>query len=67
MKAHIKLDLVVDFPGDVFSTKDECIDIIDQQLRDLLFVGVDYSDNPQNYFGVDHMEITKYIKIKDTY
>lgn len=65
MKAHVKLDLVVDFPADVFSDENECITLIDQKLRDLLYVAVDYSDNPQDYFGVDHMEITKYKKIKE--
>lgn len=63
MKAFIKLNLVVDFPSDVFSNKDENIHVLDQILRDYLYVGVDYSDKQDDFFYVDHLEITKYKEI----
>lgn len=62
MKVRVNTDIILDIPGE-FQDDDMAISLIDQTLRDMLYVGVEYDpdDLPSDDFlPIDHLEIRNY-------
>lgn len=64
MKVKVNTDIYLDIPGE-FQDDDLAISLIDQTLRDMLYVGVQYDqeDLPEDFLPVNHMEIKSYFVI----
>jgi hypothetical protein len=61
MKVKVTLDLIMNIPGE-FQDDFQAVDLIDQTLRDMLYVGVDSDDSEEdiNDLPIDDLTIRMY-------
>jgi len=64
MKVKVTTDIFLDIPGE-FQDDDLAISLIDQTLRDMLYVDANYDndDLPEDFLPITHMEITSYFVV----
>lgn len=64
MKVKVNADIYLDIPGE-FQDDNMAISLIDETLRDMLYVGVNYDqdDLPEDFLPINHMEIKSYFVI----
>ena len=59
MKVKVNLDLVLNIPGE-FQDDHDALKLIDQFLRDQLYVGVEYDNDVDEVFPIDQLDIRMY-------
>jgi len=61
MKVKVSVDLVMHIPGE-FQDDFQAVDLVDQTLRDMLYVGVDSDDVEQDtdYLPIDELTVRMY-------
>lgn len=59
MKVKVNLDLVMHIPGE-FQDDHDALKLIDQFLRDQLYVGVEYDNDVDEVFPIDQLDIRMY-------
>ena len=64
MKVKVTTDIFLDIPGE-FQDDNLAISLIDQTLRDMLYVDANYDndDLPEDFLPITHMEITSYFVV----
>ena len=59
MKVKVNLDLVMHIPGE-FQDDHDALKLIDQFLRDQLYVGIEYDNDVDEVFPIDQLDIRMY-------
>jgi hypothetical protein len=61
MRVKVKTEIYLDIPGEL-QDDDEALRLIDQTLRDMLYVGIDYDEDIEDDFIIfNQLEILDYL------
>jgi hypothetical protein len=68
MKAKIRLELELDLPNNLMNfTDSDIVNIIDQEIRDQLYVGTDYDSSPEDFIKFDSLKIKQYYNLSQKF
>lgn len=67
MKAKVTVELLVDVPSNFFEDDRSAVDFIDQNLRDILYVGTEYDHIPDDFISVDELSLRSYYNLDRKY
>jgi hypothetical protein len=68
MKAKVRLELQVDLPNSLLNMSDhEVVDIVDQELRDLLYVAVERDSSNEFILNIDSLKVSQYFNISRSF
>jgi len=68
MKAKIRIELQVDLPNSLLHMSDhEVVDIVDQELRDLLYVATQHDSFQENILNIDSLKVSQYFNMSRSF
>jgi hypothetical protein len=68
MKAKVRFEVEIDLPNNLMNFSDsEIVNIIDQEIRDQLYVGAEYSSTPEDFIKFDSLKVKEYYNLSQRF